>query len=115
MALVAYALVPALDLDARFCIGMLALMAGGATVALAQADTIRHAVPSHLFGLVLRAHARDLKRDTHGAFWAFRTFLQREAAERARRRPEYEDAARDLTAFHTEAAERAATEVTRGR
>src|SRR3989454_6355218 len=45
MALQAYAMLPALDVDARYHIGVLDLTGGHAAAALAQADTIRRAVP----------------------------------------------------------------------
>src|SRR5947208_14314091 len=89
MALQAYAMLPALDVDARYHIGVLDLTSGDAAGALAQADTIRQAVPTHLFGFMLRARALDLKRDAAGARRAYADFLKNEAAERTRQRPEY--------------------------
>src|SRR3989441_712196 len=59
MALQAYAMLPALDVDARYHIGVLDLTSGDAAGALAQADTIRRAVPTHLFGFMLRAHESE--------------------------------------------------------
>src|SRR3989454_8631914 len=88
MALQAYAMLPALDVDARYHIGVLDLSRGDAAGALAQADTIRRAVPTHLFGFMLRARALDLKRDAAGARRAYADFLKNEAAERTRQRPE---------------------------
>src|SRR5213083_2276554 len=107
MALQAYAMLPALDVDARYHIGVLDLTSGDAAGALAQADTIRQAVPTHLFGFMLRARALDLKRDAAGARRAYRDFLRHEAAERTRRRPEYGDHAENLDAFHEQAAKAA--------
>src|SRR6266481_9347485 len=43
MALQAYAMLPALDVDARYHIGVLDLTGGNAAAAVAQADTIRRA------------------------------------------------------------------------
>jgi hypothetical protein len=105
MALQAYAMLPALDADARYHIGVLDLTGGSATAALAQADTIRRAVPAHLFGYMLRARALDLQRDAAGARRAYSEFLKNEAAERARRRPEYDEHAQNLDAFHEQAAQ----------
>src|SRR5947199_6871988 len=48
MALQPYAMLPALHVDARYHIGVLDLTSGDAAAALAQADTIRLAVPTHL-------------------------------------------------------------------
>src|SRR5438876_20987 len=55
MALQAYTMLPALDVDARYHIGVLDLTGGNAAAALAQADAIRRTVPTHLFGYMLRA------------------------------------------------------------
>ena len=110
MALQAYAMLPALDVDARYHIGVLDLAGGNAAAALAQADTIRRAIPTHLFGFMLRARARDLQRDAAGARRAYADFLKSEAAERTRQRPEYAEHAENLEAFHQQA-----TQVTDGK
>src|SRR5437879_9521229 len=89
MALQAYAMLPALDVDARYHIGVLDLTGGNAAAAVAQADTIRRAVPTHLFGFMLRARGLELERDTAGARRAYRDFLKHEAAERSGRPPGY--------------------------
>src|SRR5881409_2820762 len=88
MALQAYTMLPALDVDARYHIGVLELTGGDEAAALAQADFIRRAIPTHLFAFMLRARALELKRDTVGARRAYADFLKHEAAERARKRPE---------------------------
>jgi hypothetical protein len=103
MALQAYAMMPALDVDARYHIGVLDLTGGNAAAALAQADTIRRAVPTHLFGFMLRARALDLQHDAAGARRAYADFMKNEAAERARQRPEYGEHAQNLAAFHAQA------------
>jgi hypothetical protein len=108
MALQAYAMLPALDVDARYHIGVLELTGGNAAAALAQADTIRHVVPTHLFGFMLKAHALELERDAAGALRAYRDFLRTEKRERAQQRPEYVEHGQNLDAFHEQA-----TEVTR--
>jgi hypothetical protein len=114
MALQAYAMLPALDVDARYHIGVLDLTGGDAAAALAQADTIRHAVPNHLFGFMLRARALDLQRDAAGARRAYADFLKHEAEERARERPEYGEHAQNLDAFHAQATEVTSGNVKRG-
>src|SRR5438093_5048429 len=63
MALQAYAMLPALDVDARYHIGVLDLAGGHAPAALAQADTIQRMVPSHLSGLMLRARGLEPEAD----------------------------------------------------
>jgi hypothetical protein len=114
MALQAYAMLPALDVDARYHIGVLDLTGGNAAAAVAQADTIRRAVPTHLFGFMLRARGLELERDTAGARRAYRDFLKHEAAERARQRPEYGEHAENLDAFHEQATAATAAKTTRG-
>src|SRR3989442_414160 len=61
MALQAYAMLPALDVDARYHLGVLDLTGGDYAAALAQADSIRRAVPTHLFAFMLRARALELR------------------------------------------------------
>src|SRR3989442_15481074 len=99
MALQAYAMLPALDVDARYHIGVLDLTSGNAAAALAQADTLRRAVPTHLFAFMLRARGLELERDAGGALRAYRDFLKHEAAERTRPRPGYGEHAEKLEAF----------------
>src|SRR6266852_2161057 len=114
MALQAYAMLPALDVDARYHVGVLDLTSGDAAGALAQADTIRRAVPTHLFGFMLRARALELKRDAAGARRAYADFLKNEAAERTRQRPEYGEHAENLDAFHQQATAATTAKATRG-
>jgi hypothetical protein len=52
---------------------------------------------------MLRARALELQRNTAGARRAYRDFLDHEAAERARQRPEYAEHAQNLDAFHAQA------------
>src|SRR6059036_298148 len=62
MALQAYAMLPALDIDGRYHIGVLDLTGGDYAGALAQADSIHRAVPAHLFAFMLRDGAVDRVR-----------------------------------------------------
>ncbi len=105
MALSAYAQLPSLDADARYHVGLLQLAGGDANGALAQADTIRQSVPTHLFIYVLRAHAYQALGNVAQERRAYADFLHNEPAELARKRPEYgQDAHLDaLTSFRTEA------------
>jgi hypothetical protein len=107
MALGAYTQLPALDLDTRYHIGLLELAGGEPTAALAQADTIQRAIPTHLFAYVLRAHAYQLLGNRQGEQRAYADFLRHETAERARNRPEYSDHTDALTAFREEATRQA--------
>jgi hypothetical protein len=104
MALQAYAMLPALDIDAHYHMGVLRLTGGDAPGALAEADSIRRLAATHLFGFVLRAQAFELQHDRR-AQQAYRDFLRNEAAERARGLPEYADHAQNLDSFHARAVE----------
>ena len=103
MALQAHEMLPVMDTDARFHIGLLHLAGGDPSAALAQADTIRRAAPAHLFSYVLRARALAAQGDQAGARRAYRDFLSHETAERANTRPEYTDHATTLDLFRDEA------------
>lgn len=103
MALGAYEQLPALSLDSHFDVGLLKLAGGDAAGAIAEADTIRREVPTHLFANILRARALEAQGNARGARDAYRQFLQNEASERARSRPEYTDRATLLDAFHGDA------------
>ncbi|HEY3219641.1 MAG TPA: hypothetical protein VGJ80_02825 [Gemmatimonadales bacterium] len=105
MALGAYAQLPSLDADGRYHVGLLELAGGDPRAALAQADTIHQSIPTHLFIYVLRAHAYQSLRNVQEERRAYADFLRNEAAELARKRPEYgQDAHLDaLNSFHDEA------------
>ncbi len=103
MAIGAYGQLPALDLDARYDLGLLYIAGREAAGALAQADTILRAVPTHLYGFMLRARGLELRGDVRGVRQAYVAFLRHEAAERARQRPEYAEHATSIDAFRAEA------------
>src|SRR5258708_5496968 len=109
MALGAYGQLPSLDADARYHVGHLQLLGGDVPGALAQADTIQRAVPTHLFASVLRARAYVEQGNTALARRAYAEFLRNEAAELARNRPEYAADAHgpELKAFHATAVRQA--------
>ena len=89
MALQAYQALGELNADQRYDLGRLAEVAGDATLAAAQADTILRSQPNHLLGLLLASKAAGLRNDARAA----RQYLQRlvgaEPAERAKQLPEY--------------------------
>ncbi len=103
MALGAYAQLPSLDLDGHYDLGVLHLAGNDPSGALAEADTILASVPTHLYGLMLRAQGFTEKGDSAGARKAYRAFLANERAELARKRPEYAEHSASLDAFHSEA------------
>ena len=103
MALGAYSQLPTLDADARYHVGLLQLAGGDPSAALAQADTIQRAIPTHLFIYVLRAHAYSERGDARQEARAYADFLRNEPAEMAKNRPEYADHSDALTSFKAEA------------
>jgi len=103
MALGAYAQLPNLDADARYHLGLLQLAGGNVAAALAQADTMQRATPTHLFIYILRAHAYEAQRNGGQEQRAYADFLRHEQAELAVKRPEYDDHREALTNFHSEA------------
>lgn len=108
MALAAYDMMPALDADARYHVGLLRLAGGDAAAALAQADTIQRSVATHLFVYLLRAHAYQQQGNGQSEARAYAEYLRHETTERARSRPEYSDHQNALTAFGEEARRRQA-------
>jgi hypothetical protein len=105
MALRAYTMLPELDIDAHYHMGVLRLTGGDAAGAVAEADSIRRRAATHLFGFMLRAQAFELQHDPRRAQQAYGDFLHNEAAERARGLPEYADHAQNLDFFHQRALE----------
>jgi len=103
MALGAYNQLPALDVDARYHIGLIELAGRQPAGALAQADTILRTIPTHLFAYMLRADAYRQQGNRPGERRANADFLRHEAAELARNRPEYTDHREPLNAFHAAA------------
>ena len=103
MALGAYAQLPSLDADSRYHVGMLELAGGDPNGALAEADTIRQSIPTHLFIYILRAHAYQELGNKSQEQKAYADFLSHETAELARKRPEYDEHKNPLTSFHNEA------------
>lgn len=104
MALGAYQQLPTRDADAHYHIGLLQLAGGSVPDALAEADSIQRAVPTHLFIYVLRAHAYQQQGNAQQERRAYADFLRHEAAELAKNRPEYADHREALNSFHAEAA-----------
>ncbi|HTY05972.1 MAG TPA: zinc-ribbon domain-containing protein [Gemmatimonadales bacterium] len=103
MALQAYAMLPDRNADAHYHIGVLELASGNLPGALAEADTIARLVPTHLFADMLRARVYGLRKDTKDYQTACRSYLKHEAAEIAKKRPEYTEHSGAIAAFHEEA------------
>ena len=103
MALQAYAMLPEMNADAHYQVGVLMLTSGNLPGALAEADTIARLVPTHLFADMLRARVYGLRKDTKDYEAACRDYLKHEAAELGKKRPEYTEHAGTIAAFHEEA------------
>ena len=89
MALGAYGQLDSVDLDARYHAAVLHLQAGDARGALALADSILTAVPTHLFGFMIKADAAGLERDSSAEKRARADFLAHYNGEMKAKRVEY--------------------------
>ena len=103
MALAAYQMVPEIDADGRYHLGVLALMAGDAPGARAQADTLLAHSPDHLFGLYNAAEAERLMGNDAAARQLLQRFVDVYDEEVAKALPEYSDHAPALDAMRQEA------------
>lgn len=98
MALNSYAAIPDIDLDGRYDMARVAMIAGALPVARAQSDTILRRDATHLLGLMLAA---DLARSTNNeaaAARAERAFVAAAPRERQRNLPEYNAHAAEIDA-----------------
>jgi hypothetical protein len=91
MALGAYSQLDSPDADARYHAAVLHLRGGDLPGALALADTILAAVPTHLLGYMVRAEAAALAGDKATGTQAMRDFVAHYEAEMKANRPEYSD------------------------
>ncbi|HEX6252108.1 MAG TPA: hypothetical protein VFZ56_11795 [Gemmatimonadaceae bacterium] len=98
MAISALESLAPLTVHGRYDIGLVALAAGDAPRAAAQADTILAEQPTHLLGLVLAFRAASAMGNTAATGDFRRRLLAAETAERARQLPEYRDHDTDISA-----------------
>jgi len=105
MALGAYDLLDAVDAQARFRAAMIRLQVADFEGAVALADTILAAVPTHLLGLVILGTAATFQGDRDGLAQAYATFLDHYQDERNSGRPEYAAEDAILTTFQQAALE----------
>jgi len=89
MALQAYEALGDLNVDQRYDLGRLAEVAGDATVATAQSDTILRQNKTHLLGLILASRAARLRGDDAAAGRYLASLARNERAEREKQLPEY--------------------------
>jgi hypothetical protein len=93
----------AVDPDARYHAAMLRLHTGDAPGAAALADTILAAVPTHLFGYLIRGTLARWQRDESALTLARRMFVANYDEEQSANRPEYRDHKTILDRFLEEA------------
>jgi len=90
------ALAGEMDVDARYDYGRVASETGNFAVAIAQADTILTAAPTHLLGLSLAARTATLQGKPADADKVWKKFLAAKNAELQKKLPEYEMHAADI-------------------
>jgi len=98
MAIQAYEMIGALDNHRRYDIGMIAVVAGDAAIAKAQADTILKSNPSHLLGLLVAMKAAGLANKSSERAAFEQRFLAAKDAELKKGLQEYKDHAPDIEA-----------------
>ena len=103
MAIRAYEMIGPPDLHIRYDEGMIAVIAGDANFAKAEADTILAQAPSHLLGLILAVKAAGLRQDMAARTQFVKRFLAAVPAERKKKLKEYEDHKNDIDAELTAA------------
>jgi hypothetical protein len=101
MALGAYASITDMDLDARYDMARIAMVAGALPVARAQEDTILRRDSTHLLGLLLGADLARSANDEATATRMERMFVGAATRERATRLPEYQAHASEIDAALT--------------
>jgi hypothetical protein len=97
MAITAYQMIGALDLDQRYDMGRIAAISGDVTLARAEADTILAKHPNHLLGLILAADVARLRKDAAGERVFHEKLVAAAPSERAKQLPEYIVHGTDIT------------------
>jgi hypothetical protein len=89
MGIAAFEMLPGLDADARYDVGMIGWASENAALARAQADTILRQNPKHLLGLILGARAANMQNREADERSFYQRLVAAEPAERATSRNEY--------------------------
>jgi hypothetical protein len=97
MAIEAYRMLSPMNADQRYDLGRIAEAAGALPLARAQADTILQENPTHLLGLILAIRVAQLEKRTADLRKFEAALLAAQASESARKLPEYERHAADIT------------------
>ena len=103
MALAAYGMVPELDLDGQYHMAVIQLTTRDSEAALATANGILAAEPTHLFGLATAAEAHQQLGNREQAVELYRSFLENYDAEVGTNRVEYRDHAAVLPTLRQQA------------
>ena len=103
MAIRAYEMIGPPDLHIRYDEGIIAVIAGDANFATAEADTILTQAPTHLLGLILAVKAAGLRQDMTARTQFVQRFLAAIPAERKKKLKEYDDHKNDIAAELTAA------------
>jgi hypothetical protein len=103
MAINAFQMLSPMTADQRYDMGRIAEVAGALPLAKAQVDTILASNSSHLLGLILGARIAALENDSASRRSYETRFLAARDAETARRLPEYERHADDISSATTDA------------
>jgi hypothetical protein len=98
MAIQAYEMVGPLDEHRRYDVGMIAVVAGDAAIAKAQADTILKKNPTHLLGLLVAMKAAGLANKPADRAAFEKRFVAAKDAELKKNLQEYKDHAPDIEA-----------------
>ncbi len=97
MAIQAYEMLGALNLDQRYDVGRIAAVAGDQATARAQADTILAQHPNHLLGLILAGNAARMRQDTVAERAYHEKLVAAAPAERAKQLAEYTEHENDIS------------------
>jgi hypothetical protein len=97
MAIEAYRMLSPLNDDQRYDLGRIAEVAGAFPLARAQADTILAGNPSHLLGLILAARIASIENRPSDRQGFEARLLKSYPSESAKKLPEYERHAADIT------------------
>jgi hypothetical protein len=103
MAIEAYQMLSPMNADQRYDLGRVAEAAGALPLARAQADTILRENKTHLLGLILGARIAQLEKRTSDLQKLEAALLQAYPSESAKKLPEYERHAADITSAVTDA------------
>jgi double zinc ribbon protein len=96
MAIGAYGMLGALNLDQHYDVGRIAAVSGDEQLAHAEADTILAQHPNHLLGLILAGNAAHMRQDAAAERTYHDQLVAAAPAERAKQLPEYAEHENDI-------------------